>query len=439
MLIPGPIARKPEPYKLRFQAASRATGVSLLAALILALCAPLPAADKGQAQHTVSRELVQPLTQARAAVDKGMYAEALAMLKQADANSQKTLWDQHVINELFLYAYAKTGHYAEAAKALEATINDALTDPVEAQERIKELTTIYYRLNDYGNAVRYAQRAIQGAFADATIYAIASDSYYLKGDFQAALHFTNSRIDEELKKGDIPSETQLRIVLNSCIKLEDPACTSQALERMISYYPKPEYWQRLIDTLYQTKQARSDDEVMLDIYRLADEVDAVGRPQDYTNMAKLALERGFPRDAQRVLEKGFTKGLFSDERSRSLNQRLLNKAKAQSAADQGALAKLEHDASKAATGDQEAALGVAYLSYQQYDKAVQALRQGLVKGVKSPAQTQLLFGIAELKSGDRDAAMEAFRHVKDDDKVLERLANLWGLHVKRTIANQRAT
>lgn len=431
MLIPKPTALEPNACKPRFQS-TPLTGVSLLTGLLLGLCPPTLAADKDQQKHTVSRELAQPLTQAQAAVGKRMYTEAITKLKEADANPKKTPWDQHVINELSLYADANTHDYADAAKVTEAIVADGFTDSAETKERIKELARIYYRLNDYGKAALYAQRAIQGAFADSTTYVIASESSYLKGDFQAALRFTNSQIEQEIHKGDIPTETQLNIVLNSCIKLEDPPCTTQALERMVSYHPRPEYWQSLINTLYQTKQALSDDGVMLDIYRLSDEVGAIGRPQDYTDMAKLALEQGFPGEAQQVLEKGFTKGLFTDERARSLNQRLLEKAKTESAADQASLAKLERDASKAKTGDKEAALGVAYLSYRQYDKAVQALREGLTKGgVKSPAQTQLLLGIAELKSGDRDAAIQAFRTVNGNDQVLERLANLWSVHARQ--------
>jgi hypothetical protein len=51
-------------------------------------------------------------------------------------------------------------------------------------------------------------------------------------------------------------------------------------------------------------------------------------------------------------------------------------------------------------------------------------------GVQTPADAQLLLGIAELKSGNKDGAMKAFHAVKGDPKF-ERLANLWALHARQ--------
>ena len=48
-------------------------------------------------------------------------------------------------------------------------------------------------------------------------------------------------VDSEIKAGQTPKEDQLKILLNTCIKLEDAACQQHALERMVTYYPKPDY------------------------------------------------------------------------------------------------------------------------------------------------------------------------------------------------------
>ena len=44
------------------------------------------------------------------------------------------------------------------------------------------------------------------------------------------------------------------------------------------------------------------------------DVDVLKRAGDYTEMAQLALEQGSPGEAQHVLEKGFQKGVFTDQR-----------------------------------------------------------------------------------------------------------------------------
>ena len=76
-------------------------------------------------------------------------------------------------------------------------------------------------------------------------------------------------------------------------------------------------------------------------------------------------------------------------------------------------------------------MGLAYLGYQQYDKAADQLSKGLAKGgVKNEAQSRLLLGIAQLKSGHKDDAVKSFHAVKGDPN-LERLANLWILHARQ--------
>ena len=403
--------------------------VGLLAALASG-CVPARAADSDQSKRTVSRELAKPLTEARADIESGKLKEAIGKLTQADADPHKSPWDQHVINELLLYAYVKTNDYAKAAQAMESTIGDGFTEPAQVNDRIKELARIHYQLNDYTRALQYAQRALQGGFADEATSLIAGESYYQKSDFQNARLFTNTAIEREVRQGEVPKETELVIVLNSCIKLDDPPCTTQALERLVTWYSKPEYWQRLIDVLYRLKPAQSNDADMLNIYRLANEVGAIRRPEDYTEMAQLALEQGAPGEARQVLEKGFAQNVFNDRPLYDRNQRLLEKAKSESASDLAQLPKLEREASATGGGNKDVAVGVAYLSYQQYDKAVRLLQRGLDKGrLKNPIQVQLLLGIAEFKSGDRTSAVKTFRGVKGDDPVIARLASLWSVHV----------
>jgi len=71
------------------------------------------------------------------------------------------------------------------------------------------------------------------------------------------------------------------------------------------------------------------------------------------------------------------------------------------------------------------------LSYDQFPQAVDALSRGLkIGGLQSAASAQLLLGIAQLKAGNKDAAIKTFHAVKGDAKY-ERLANLWVLHARQ--------
>jgi tetratricopeptide (TPR) repeat protein len=170
----------------------------------------------------------------------------------------------------------------------------------------------------------------------------------------------------------------------------------------------------------------------LQVYRLAAKVDALRRPEDFREMAQLAIEQGSPGEAQRILEKGFAKNLFSDQRSKDQNTRLLEQAKKLSATDQAQLPKLEKDAESAGSADKLVSLGVAFFSYQQYPKAVEAFKKAFAKGgVRNEGEVRLLLGISQLMASDKDGAVQSFKQVKGDPK-LARIANLWALHARQS-------
>ena len=142
------------------------------------------------------------------------------------------------------------------------------------------------------------------------------------------------------------------------------------------------------------------------------------------------MDAGSPGEAQRVLQRGFEKNVFSDQRNKDKAQRLLEKAKSKAATDQPTLDKAAKEADAAPTGAKNSAMGVAYLGYGQYDKAVDQFTKAVSKGqLKNPAETQLDLGIAQLKAGHKDDAVKSFKAVKGDP-VLERLGSLWALHAR---------
>jgi TolA-binding protein len=113
------------------------------------------------------------------------------------------------------------------------------------------------------------------------------------------------------------------------------------------------------------------------------------------------------------------------------SQRLLESAKKQADTDKASLDRVANDAAAAKTGQKDVGVGLAFLSYKEYDKAYQAIERGLSKpGVQNEAEAHLLLGIAALGAGKKEDAQKAFKAVKGDPK-LERIANLWSLHARQ--------
>ena len=405
-------------------------GAAVVAATGLLPGRPAVAADD-KPKNVVSRDLAKFLKGAQDDLNNKKYPDAIAKLKEAEGNAKKTPYDEHVINQLLGVAYARTNDYPSAETAFEAQANDGFTEPADMPHILKAVAQINYQIKAYDKAIEYGNRAIQGGSADDDVNVIVGQSYYLKQDWNGTLKFEQGLVDSDVKAGHPPKDQSLQLILSSCVKLNDAGCTTKALENLVAYYPKPEYWKQLLYSLAQDKSASQSDKMTLQLYRLMAEVGVLARAEDYTEYAQLAMDQGSPGEAEHILEKGFEAGVFTDPRVKAENQRLLDTSKRSAAADQASLPKIEKDAEAATTGDKDVGVGFAYLGYQQYDKASDLLSKGLSKGkVKSEPEARLLLGIAQLKAGHKDEAVQSFHAVKGDP-TLERIANLWSLYAKQ--------
>jgi tetratricopeptide (TPR) repeat protein len=399
--------------------------VAALASSLLFLGATAMGADKPQN----SAKLAKPLKEAHDDLNAKKFPEAIAKLKEAEGIAGKTPYDQHLINDMLAFAYIKTNDFPDAGKAWEQEIDDGFTTGPEQQQKIRGLAALHYQIKNYDKAIEFGQRAIKGGFAEEETKKIVGQAYYLKGDWKDTLKFEEGLVDAAIKAGANPSSESLQLVLSACVKMDDNACTTKALEKLVTYYPKPEYWQNLLFGLL--KETANSDANTLQAYRLMFEVDVLKSADDYIEMAQLAMDAGSPGEAQKALQRGFDKNVFADQRNKDKAQRLLEKAKAKAAADQPTLDKIAKQADAAPTGVQNAGMGLAYLGYSQYDKAVDEYTKAVTKGgLKNPSETQLMLGIADLKAGHKDDAVKAFKSVKGDP-ILERLAGLWALRARQ--------
>jgi len=404
-------------------------GAAVAAIAVLASAPSALAQEKGEKGPKNSPALAKPLKEANDALKAKNYSDAITKLKAAEGVAGKTPGDQYIIDEMLSFAYIKTQNYTEAAKVMEAKLDSGLTPQAEQPTLVKQLATINYQIKNYDKAVDFGNRAIKGGYADDQIKTIVGQSYYLKGDWKNTLKFEDDIVNTQIKNGQTPTNESLALVYSACTKLQDEACQTRAVEKMVTYYPKPDTWAQL---LYGIRKETSNNEAnLLQTYRLMLDTDVLKDPTDYTEMAELALDHGSPGEAQHVLEKAQSKNVFTDQRSKDRSQRLLDSAKKRATADQAGLPKLEKEADAAATGVKNVAVGNAYLGYGEFDKAADQLTKGLSKGsVKSDADARLTLGIAQLKGGHKDEAMKTFKAVKGDP-TLERLANLWTLHAKQ--------
>jgi tetratricopeptide (TPR) repeat protein len=409
-------------------AISLAFGTIVPAVTLLAPAAQA-AEDKGGGNKITTKEVAKPLKAAQEAMQKKQWDAALTAIKQAQAVEKKTPFEAYQIDEFMGYVLIQQKKFGEAAPVFERMLNSGLMPADQVDERTKTVAQLYFQVKDYNKAATWSKKWLEKHPNTEDMGILLGQSQYLLNDYKGAAATMTTVVNNAEKAGRKPDENWIQIVMSSHFKQDNKDGIGDALKKMVRYYPKPEYWDNLLD-IYRRKEG--GDRVTLGYYRLMNDVGVLKDAPDYVEMAQLAMDAGVPGEAQEMVQKGIQSGVLkSDDKTvQGRYDRLLAGAKKQSDLDKSQLNQLQAEADKAASGQASVGLGQAYLSYGELDKAIAAMEKGISKGsVTDIDEAQVSLGIAYLKKGMKDKAREAFKAVKNGSKWSD-LAELWSIRTQ---------
>lgn len=390
------------------------TGV---AGVSVALLAPTVA----EAQQKIGPKVGVPLKAAQEAIQKKNWNGALAKIKEAQAIQPRTAFEDYKINELLWYVYLQQGRNADAARLLEQQIASGQMPANERVQRTKTVAQLYFRAGNYPKAIQSANQYLKSAPGDQEMQLLVAQAHFQQKDYKAAVAAANRLI----KPGQKPSEDLLQLLLRSNYELKDAAGTSAALEQLLTYYPTPDTWDRLLDGYIE--QTNHDHE-LLALYRLSEDVGSLTKSREYIDMAQALFVGGFAIEAERIMDKGLAAGLFQGEEL-TRAQRTRDTAKRKADEDRKALATADKTLAAAKTGADAYKVGQLYFSAGKYAEAAAAMRKALtLPGLEDPDDANMEMGIALARGGKKAEATKAFDAVKDP-KFAE-VARLWKLHIR---------
>jgi hypothetical protein len=395
---------------------------------ITALAAALLFGLGAQAQEAVRPEVGKPLQAAQELIKAGKYKDALAKVREADAVGGKNANEGFLVERMRIAAASGAGDNDTAAKAFEAL---AATGKVSAADKARMAESIsggYYRSKDYARAMQWGQRYFKEGGTSASMRTLLIQSQYLSGDFAGAARELTTEIQAAEKSGTPPAQDRLNLLLNAASQLKDPSATVFALERLVTYYPKKEYWVDLLSRM-QRKPGFSD-RLVLDTYRLSLATGSMSSTSDFMEMSQLALQAGHELEAKQVVDKGFASGVLGagaeaerHKRLRDLVTKRIDEAKAARAA-------AESEANGAKDGNALVSLGFSTALGGDSAKGLQMMQQGIARGgLKRPEDAKLHLGVAQVLAGDAKA-QATLRGVGGTDGTAD-LARLWSLYARR--------
>lgn len=387
----------------------------------IGVTAALLAPSVAEAQQKIGPKVGVPLKAAQEAVQKKNWNLALSKIKEAQSVQPRTSYEDYKINELLWYVYLQQGRNADAARLLEQQIASGQMSGGERVQRTKTLAQLYFRSGNYAKAIQVGNQYLKSAPGDQDVQLLVAQSYYQQKDYKAAV----AAADRIMKNGQRPSEDLLQLVLRSNYELKDQAGTSKALEQLLTYYPSPATWSRLLDGFIQKT---NHDHELIALYRLAEDVGTLTKPRQFVDMSQALFVGGFAIEAERVMDKALAANLFTGE-DLVRAQRTRDTAKRKADEDRKALAGADKALAAAKTGDAAYNLGKLYFSAGEYGKAADAMRKALsLPGLTDADDANMETGVALARLGKKAEANKAFDAVKDPG--FAEVARLWKLHLR---------
>jgi hypothetical protein len=252
---------------------------------------------------------------------------------------------------------------------------------------------------------------------------------YLGNDFARAASEMLADVQADEAAGRTPTEVQLQLLTDSCQKQRDQRCYANALEKLLAYYPKRDYW---LNAVYGVAgRAGSSDRLALDLARLKLATGTMQTANEYMEAAQLSLQAGYPAEAKKFIDQGYAAGRLGTGPEAERHKRLRDLAAKSLAEDMKTLG--QDDAQVAAAKDGAALLnsGFNYVLHGNSDKGFEMMEQGMRKGgLKHPDDARLHLGYAYQVAGQKQKAIQVLKTVQGGDGPAS-LARLWIIHLGR--------
>ena len=365
-----------------------------------------------------NKALADAVNAAQAAAKAGNYAQAIAKAKEADAFQGKPPQLGPLLHQQIVAWAQQSKNYNEALAMIDKMI---ASKEGNRDELLAQGWSIATQAGNTQKRDIYTQQLGTNLTPQARL-AMASEMAKGK-QYKQAIDWVRPL----LEPGKQPREDVLKFIQANYFALNDANGRRNALEQLVLYYGRAEYWKDLLQ-LARNEKGLSDEQQM-DIARLRLAVGDLKTQEDYQDAAQIALVAKYPGEAKTILDRANAAKVLSGERS----GRLMKMTNDSVAADTAAIPDLQAKAQ----ADPNLALRFSRVqaSYGKFAEAEATVRAAAkVKGVDiEGAKVEL--GHALLGQGKRPEAAAAYNSVSRNNKWYS-VARLWSLFSRRPAPSQ---
>ncbi len=395
------------------------TTSKLIGALLFGVSALALSSGPASAQLEITSEaLAEPVQEAQQAAAAGDYTAAIAAMRRA-AQVDGISGAERAFTQQSILAYmVASRQYTNGLAQVERMLANGIGN---RNDNLQSALMLSLNLDNTAKAEQYANQL--GRPGDIAIF--SAQAAFERGNFDECI-----RLATPLSRGNRPAKGILDLLSACYFENQDILGQRPILELTTLHYPSAAVWDALLRNVRRTVNGL-DDEQQLHILRLRLLTENFTRPQDYSEMAQLAIISTLPGEAQRVLALAEEAEMSEGERS----VRLITMTADRVATHQGQMAGAVTAAQADATGYVGVKLGQAYNSYEQYEEAEAMIRAALEKGPTGVnlQLAQIALGRALLGQGETQAATAEFNKVEGyaDNNANGVIAKLWSIYARQ--------
>jgi len=394
--------------------------------LVLAASLALGVVAAG-AQEGLRPDVGKPLQAAQDLIKAQKYKEALAKVRDAEAVPNRTANETFLIERMRIAAASGAGDAETAAKSFEVLKATGKLPAADQVRMLESLAGAFYRAKDYAKTVVWGKRYLAEGGTNGQIRTLVIQSQYLSGDYAGATKELVVEVQGDEKAGRAPAEDRLKLLLNAAQRVNDNGSYVMAMERLVTYYPKKEYWADMLGRVQ--RKPNFSDRLALDTYRLMLATGSMRNAADYMEMAQLAVQAGLPGEGKQVVDKGFAAGVLGagTPAEADRHRRLKDLVAKRTEEEKQAMAARQTEATASKSGNDLVDVGFSQVFTGEPKAGIALMEQGIAKGgLKRADDAKLHLGIAWLMAGQNARAQTVFKTVTGTDGTAD-LARLWSL------------
>jgi hypothetical protein len=406
----------------------RAGAAACLLAAAFGFASPaLAAAAAADAGPKPSATVAKLLVPAQKLLEAKQYADAMALVKQADALPDQTDADKFVINQFRGSAAIGLQDYDTADVAFEGMADSPVLPDNLKSSTFQNATLLAGQSKHNEKAIKYglAYLALTPNNPNLSVLGVVAVAYFSTNDFANARLYAQKSIDLT-PAGQPPNRTALDVILFGAAKEHNLDAQLAAMEKLVTYYDDKDAWSDLTDLSVGVKGISNME--ALHIYRLRLAAKAAGAHADsFTLPSQVALSLQLPVEAQAFLDAGSASGAlpgggpgYAAVRQRANQDRAI----------EGSFAALAH---KSATGELPLKLAETYYGYGRYADAEAAAHEAISKGgAKTDInEANMVLGESLLMEGKKADGIAALGAVKNPSPGWAKAQHLWLVFANR--------